>query len=87
MSLTESLYQELKAIRFNQDTGKYLVYPPPVEKVYFIRTRCPECNDILCTDKSDKGHYYYECWNCEWMEYISPERHKRLMQEIDDIPF
>ncbi len=87
MELNENIYQEMKKISFKQRTGKDLVYPPPEETCKETRTNCPECKDYLSMDSDGKNHIYYECWSCGWIEYVSPERHKRIMGEIDEIPF
>ena len=87
MDLKESLYQDLKSIRYKQQFGKELAYPPLIETCSEIRTRCPGCKDYLSTDKDSAGNAYYECWTCGFIEYISPERLQRLRDTINEIPF
>jgi ribA/ribD-fused uncharacterized protein len=79
---TKFYYDEVKKMSFKQETGKDLVYPPPVEITKELRSICPECEDYLCLDSDEKHNSYYECWNCGWIEYISPGRCEQYMQSL-----
>jgi ribA/ribD-fused uncharacterized protein len=81
---TKFYYDEVKKMSFKQETGKDLVYPPPVEVIKEVGT-CPVCDDYPCIDSDKKGNSYYECWNCGWIAYISPESHKKFMNGLDAI--
>ncbi|MEQ8189638.1 MAG: hypothetical protein ABRQ39_16840 [Candidatus Eremiobacterota bacterium] len=81
---TKFYYDEVKKMSFKQETGKDLVYPPPVEVIKEVGT-CPVCDDYPCIDSDKKGNSYYECWNCGWIAYISPESYKRFMNELNDL--
>lgn len=77
-------YDEVKKMSFKQETGKELVYPPPVEVIKEVGT-CPVCDDYPCIDSDKKGNSYYECWNCGWIAYISPESHKRFTKGLSEL--
>ncbi len=78
-------YDEVKKMSFKQETGKDLLYPPPVEITDEERDTCPECKDYFCIDSDGKGNSYYECWNCGWIEYISPEKYNTFMNRLNSL--
>ena len=78
-------YDEVKKMSFKEETGKDLIYPVPVEVTEEERDTCPDCDDYPCIGTDGKGNSYYECWNCGWIEYISPEKYKRFMERLQEI--